>query len=302
MRILRFLVTSFFTVGITVVVIALFGRELLLTMGSSMVRSALSGVQSAAHNSLQYARQCRERGGNGQALVGIDQVRLRFLNSRQFVTEVVCDQFSLEPIVIKNYTLPPLVHKLPGTSGIIWGIERSGVEIEIYGRSRIIAVEDESIKIFTGGTETLGVSPQSTCEGHGFMCCQAESLSGVGDSYGDVTDCPRACYTSCVQRPLILALNTDPFLDSSTKSVNVVSGEPVNFSFVTSYTQKEKIIITLDFGDGESETFDTLTGKTSHVYTCPNGGCSYTANLSAKTTSGVESAGTSITQVKIFVQ
>lgn len=302
MRIVSFLFSSFIFFAIFVVVGGLLAREGLLLAGSSMVRSSLTVLHKISRYNLQFARQCRERGGVPDDAPTIGAIQLRFITGRQYVIEVVCSQFSSDPILVEKYTLPPFVTKTAGSSGIIWSTERSAVELEVFGRKRIVGIENEQIKTYASGSITLGISPVSTCEGYGYACCQAETHSGTGQPYANVLDCPRSCFAQCVPRPLILSLNTDPFVDETTRTTTTLRGEPVTFAYVASYDQREDVTITIDFGDGQQETFSTLTGKTSHVYTCSQAECSYAVRLTAVSASGIESAATAITQLTVKIQ
>lgn len=302
MRILRFLLSSFVFFAIFAVVGGLVVREALLFAGTSMVRSSLTVLHKISRDNLQFARQCRERGGITSDVPTIGGIQLRFITGNRYVVEVVCSQFSSDPILVEQYTLPPFVKKTAGTSGIIWSKERSAVELEVFGRRRVIGIENEEIKAFTGGSVTLGRSPVSTCEGFGYACCQAETHSGTGQPYANVLDCPRSCYAQCIPRPLILSLNTDPFVDESTRTTTTLRGEAVTFAYVVSYDQKEDVMVTIDFGDGQQESFSTLTGKTSHTYACAQASCQYTVRLTARSASGAESAATAITQLTVRIQ
>jgi hypothetical protein len=167
-----------------------------------------------------------------------------------------------------------------------------------------VGVENEEIKNYTGGSISLGLSPQSSCEGYGYICCQAETFSGVGQAFAAVTDCPRGCFTQCLPRPIILSLATDPFVDEKTRIVYVLAGQPVTFSYVASYdvpNKRDAVTVTLDFGDGQQENFDRLNSRTTHQYACPQGNCFYNVKISAKTSTGVESAVTPTTHFTVQV-
>ncbi len=303
MRVIKFLVSSFFVIAIVSVGVGLLTREILLMVGSSMIRSSLSTLQRVSKDNLQYARQCREKGGVTLELATIGALQLRFLNNREYVLEVVCSQFVSDPILIGKYTLPPLVYKRPGSGGIIWGNERSTIEIETFGRRSIIGIENEEIKSYGSGSVSLGVSPQTTCQGYGYSCCQAETFSGVGTPFADVSDCPKSCYAACLPRPVILSVNADPFPDEL-RQVTAARDQAITFTFVSSYeeSKKDPVTTTLNFGDGQQQQFTTLSGRTTHQYACSAGKCTYLVKVAAKTAAGVESANTPVTQLKVILQ
>jgi hypothetical protein len=304
MRVLRFLFSSVVVIGICVAVFALGAREVLLYVGVSKIKSSLSVLHRVSRDNLQFARQCREKGGVSISADTIGGLQLRFLNSREYVLEVVCAQFQSDPIIIIKESLPFLVKKNSGSSGIIWGKDRSAVELNVFGRKSIVGVENEEIKDYAAGSISLGISPATSCEGYGFMCCQAETFSGVGQSFSGVTDCPRGCFTKCLPRPIILSLATDPFPDDRTRTVFALAGQPITFSYVASYDvldKRDTVTVTIDFGDGQQENFDRLNSRTTHQYTCPQGTCSFNVKISAKTSSGVESAVTATTHLTVQV-
>lgn len=302
MRVISFLISSILIIALVTAGVGLIAREALLIAGGSSIRSSLTVLHRLSRDNLQYARQCREKGGITSDIPTIGGLQLRFFNEREFVLEVVCNQFQSDPILIERYSLPPLVKKSPGSSGIVWGNDRSAIEIEVFGRKQIIGVENEEITNFAAGSASLGLTPTSTCAGYGYKCCQQETESGDGQPYTGVSDCPKTCFSSCQPRPIFLSLNSDPFFDEITRTVTVAPGEPVTFNYVASYEQKVPITVTIDFGDGQQETFTTLTGKSSHQYNCPNGGCTYTVQLAAKSSNGIEAAVTPIMQLKVSVQ
>jgi len=301
MRVISFLFTSALILAIIGIGGGLLAREFLLTLGASSVRSALTVLHRLSRDNLQYARQCRERGGVTADVATIGGVQLRFVDSRNYVIEVICSQFQSEPIVVEKYTLPLFVKKTPGSSGIIWGTDRSAIQLEVFGRKQIVGVENEEIKSYAGDSISLGLSPISTCSGYGYQCCQQETTAGVGQPFSGVNDCPKTCYSVCQPRPIVLSLNTDPFVDEITRTTTAAPGEAVTFNYVASYEENQPVTVTLDFGDGQQQTFTTLSGKASHQYGCPNGGCTYAVRLSVRAQNGVEAALTPIMQLKVAI-
>lgn len=302
MRVLNFLIVSALVLVIFGLGGALLVREVLLLAGGSAIRSGLTVLHRLSRDNLQFARQCRAKGGVTTDVPTIGQIQLRFISDREYLIEVVCSQFQSDPIVVERYSLPFLVRKTAGSSGIIWGTDRSAVELEVFGRRQVIGVENEEVQTFAGGGVTLGLSPTSTCQGYGYLCCEEQIAIGAGEVNNRVTDCPKSCFRSCQPRPILLALNTDPFFDEFTRTVKVAAGEPVTFSYVASYEVPEPVQITLEFGDGASQTLSTLTGKLSHTYQCATGRCLYTIKLRAVSASGVTAAETPITELKVEVQ
>jgi hypothetical protein len=90
-------------------------------------------------------------------------------------------------------------------------------------------------------------------------------------------------------------------MDEITRTTTVTPGESVTFSYVASYDEKLPVTVTLDFGDGKQETLTTLSGKATHQYACPAGGCTYNVKLSAKSSNSIEAAQTPITSMKVQI-
>ena len=302
MRVINFLLSSFFGLAVVLIIGGLVGREFLLLAGSSMIRSSLTTLHKISRDNLQFARMCREKGDSSIFGATIGALNLRFLSSTRYVLEVVCSQFSSDPIVVETYNLPMFVKKTPGSSGVVWGSERSAIELEVFGRRRIIGIENEEIKSFMSGSISLGLSPQSTCRGYGYECCQNDTHSGAGQPYSSVTDCPRSCFAHCIPRPVILAFNSDPFIAEGTRTATTPNGQPVIFTYVASYEKNEPVMITLDFGDGDQETFTTLNGSTRHTFSCATGGCIFPVTITARTNAGIQSSVTRVTRLTIIVE
>lgn len=301
MRIISFLITSLFVIAVVVVGGGLLAREMLMIWGTSSVRSSLTILHQLSRDNLQFARQCREKGGNTSEVTTIGALQLRFTDSRSYVLEVICNQFQSDPIIIKTYSLPPFVSKSPGSSGIIWGNDRSAIQIEAFGRKQVIGVENEEVKSYAAGSVDLGVTPISTCSGYGYQCCQQETTAGQGQPFSGVNDCPKTCFNSCQPRPIFLSLNTDPFMDEIIRTTDATVGEAVTLSYVAAYEEKNPITVTIDFGDGQKQTLSTLSGKATHQYACSSGTCTYVVKLSARASNGIEAAQTPIMSLKMRI-
>ncbi len=300
MRILKFFLTSAFVVGVLVLITGLITREVLLLWGVNRIKASVSELQAISRNATEYVRQCRQKGTPAGDEI-ITSLQLRFTSSTQYALEVICSRFPLDPIVIRTQELPPFVKKRPGSTGILWGQEVSGVGVEVFGRKRDVVVNDRSIKTAQPGKSTLGVFPASTCSGYGYMCCQAETAEGVGEAYSGVTDCPRTCYSACISRPVVLSFATDPFPEDQTRTISIQAGESVTFSYVVSYEAKGSITAHIEYGDGSQEEITELSSTSSHVYECNQAKCTYKAILTAKGQNGSTAAQTPLGQMNIIV-
>jgi hypothetical protein len=303
MRILKFLFSSVLVIGILMVVSGLIAREVLLLWGTSTVRSSLTELQSISRNATEYVRLCRQKGTPAE-VVAIERLQLRFISPTEYVTEVLCNQFLLDPIVVRRQSLPPFVQKKAGSSGIVWGDDRTGVTLEVMGRRGSVIVENRQISGAAGNVALGQPGPQTSCQGFGYFCCQTETFSGVGDSYSQVNDCPKSCYAQCIARPVILSFTTDPLFDAQTRSLTIGTNESVTFSYVTSYDGggKNRPSIIIDYGDGTTENRAALTGDFAHTYTCKTNLCVFEAHISAKLPGNIVSADTPLTKITINVK
>lgn len=300
MRILKFLLKSLLTLVILGVVTAFIGREILLFIGGRKVINSLSNLRNAYYRK-DYLVKCREKGSDFIEGDSFTTAQLRFLSSTEYVTEILCGQLSLDPIIIDRSNLPPFVKKVPGSSGIIWGESRSGVTLEIFGRQKAVGVEDELIVTFATD-ELLGISPRSSCESFGYTCCQLELQQGAGEQFSEVTNCPKSCFSSCDSRPTILAFNSDPVMDKKTRILMINSNEKVSMSFVVDKGESENVSVQLDYGDESSDFFSSENIITEHTYLCDEQFCRYNVKLVAKDERGIFSAELPINSFTVIVK
>jgi len=302
MRILKALL--FFSLGLLVIGGAgfLIAREVLLIVAVSQVRASLNTLRRTATNTGSYVQACRQKGLTDDSVSAIDRLQLRFDSPTTYVLEVICNQFLLDPIVIFEEELPPFTKKAAGSSGIIYGEDLGGIGLEVWGRSRGITMQGKEIQ-YVPLVRTLGLpGPVTSCSGHGYTCCQAELAEGVGTVMTNVSDCPRSCYQSCVLRPLVLSVNTQPyFSDPAARQIEVRAGQPLEVAYVLDPQGSESLTVTVDFGDGTNETLTGFQGQASHVYACSQPSCRYQLTVQAVNEQGTQSMVTSISQVEIRV-
>lgn len=301
MRILRAL--FFFGIGISIFVgiVFLITRELMLIGAVSQVRSSINLLRRTAANTGAYAQECRQRGVTDEETSSIAAVQLRFDSPTSYVLEVVCNQFALDPIEVERQNLPTFAKKTTGSSGLEWGEQLSGIGIEVLGRSRGIFVQGRDIW-YDSVDKTVGLpGPLTTCEGHGFNCCQTETSQGAGLVMTEVTDCPQNCFERCELRPLVLSLTTQPFYEQATRVLTSQSGQPIEVGFVIDPQGAQELKVELDFGDGTIDRFEQFQGRASHTYTCAQASCEYEITLQAFNEQDIESVLTSISKVKVVV-
>ena len=304
MRILQSLFFSLIVLFIVGVVGFFIVRELWLIWGVSRVRTSLSQMRQISSNAGLYLQKCKEKGLSDLNQDIIDRIQLRFESSTEFVVEVVCAQFPLSPVLVTTGELPPFVTKLPGSSGIIWGVERSGLALQVWGRSRAIVVEEETVDyegVASREPIVYGAAPVAQCAGYGFTCCALDSSIGQGSQLTGAIDCPRSCYQSCQARPVVLSLTTQPFYDVQTRSVAIGTGESVEFNYVVETPGSTLQQVLIDFGDGFQQAVETPTGSIHHTYSCVSARCEFVATVTVTDVKGNASPMTPLTQVTVVV-
>lgn len=244
--------------------------------------------------------------------------QLRFISSTEYVAEVLCPGYSFDPNTISQQSLDDYMTKLPGSSGLLLGTERTGVELAVFQQlqkeinttlgTNFTFIQKNRSVVMEGGSfvtslpdEDLGVGPIASCQGFGYQCCQSDSQVGVGDPLLGAVGCEQSCYSSCIQRPVVLSMNTNPFFDVKTRTLNIRSGESVDFAYVLDTGASETVQVIMDYGDGMSENSTEKTATLSHVYNCAADACEYQATLIATDAFGTQSAITPISQLQIRV-
>lgn len=317
MRILSYLFSLFFIFLLGVVVVFYVGREALLWWTVYTFKNSIKSVQIAAQGT--YDAQCNQRLGTGGLSATL---QIRFLSSREYVLEAACDQFANAPILIETGELGMFMSKRPGSSGIIVGAESSFVELVAFEkeaqvikkilpiplffieRSRVVGIENMRIvsRALAPG-EHLQQGPVTSCEGYGYQCCSLASEKGVGEQITGLSDCKESCFSSCVNRPVVLSFNTNPVLDMRTRQVMISSGGGVEFSYVSDGDATDSIQAILDFGDStQPGAINGEDGTLSHVYTCMSSPCTYTAKLKLIDKWNIESAPSTVSTVTVIVQ
>ena len=300
MRIIKFIFRSLIFVVIVGGVGFLITREILMFTGVGKIKSSLSTLRSSSVQRSYFA-QCRAKGTVFLEGDDLAVIQLRFISANEYILEVLCSQFSIDPIVLEQEQLPMFVNKVAGGSGIIWGDDRSGIVLEVFNRQTAVGVEDRTITTFTAHSE-LGVGPVTSCAGYGFSCCKYESEQGAGEQFNGSVDCPKTCYNSCLNRPVVLAFNTQPVLELKRRLVSVSSGEEISFSFVIDANASQSISVKLDYGDGKIDTFDTDQQTTTHAYQCAQSECSYQVKLSITDNAGISAVDLPIANMIVLVK
>jgi hypothetical protein len=297
-------------------------KEVFLFLGVGAFKNSLTTLNKA-HAGGKYTLECQRMGSKALPGEKLVTYQLKFLNSHDYVLEAVCNRFDTSPIVFERATLPAMVTKVAGKSGIIWAdLYKSGVELAVYQdlaqrvadelhvntsfmvKTKSIVVNDRIAEVVRGGlmSSELGDGPVTSCQGYGFECCQSTSQMGSGEQIVGLRDCSENCYSKCSPRPTILSFTSNPYFDSQVRSVEVVAGETVEFLFVSDSSSDAPMTATLDFGDGIQTIIEESQGLASHSYECEAVSCQYTAILSLRDGWGAQSAASSLSRIDVVVK
>lgn len=334
MRILKALVSFLVILLILGVVGILLTREVLLVQALGQLEKDFSTIRKKV-DAGTYATDCLRL--SGVASTGATQ--LRFFDTTTYGIEVICDGLDANPILAKKSSLPPLVYKQYSDSGLMSDSAAGGeIELVVLGRHGVLEQNDAGEVTWRHG----GLSPDhelsgpaANCAAYGMTCCSDSLEQGAGKSLQGAVDCPQSCFAQCWERPLVLALNTQPYYDIATRVVVVQAGQSVDFDFVISESQKDSFAdtavsdqagfgavilalteqllnqtpvtqtalkeVTIDFGDGQSAVVTTGDGAVSHTYACTQAKCRYTAVVSATNQQGASTQKTPINTVIVEV-
>jgi hypothetical protein len=293
-------------------------REVILFMTTNKVKQALVQVRDFDRRQA-YATECLSKGADRDQTGRVHHTQLRFTDESSYVIEVVCNRMTHDPIEVFSESFPPFAQRQLGKSGWRWADE-SGINFIVLNRVGSVTVLDE--EIITSRTAAVldgSQGPSSACVSYGYQCCDVNMQMGVGDLVTSALDCPRGCYPACEDRPLILSFNTQPYYNKITRSLDVSRQQPVTFSFVVSPNQEdefasfddsddpvqqaiqaielvfspqqdeEELEVTIDFGDGQSESFMGMRGQVEHRYDCLGGSCAYDAMIKVVKDGKIES-------------
>ncbi|MDQ5951768.1 MAG: hypothetical protein QG639_1049 [Patescibacteria group bacterium] len=273
---------------------------------------------------LQKSRGGQECESKNQDLLGVvntggePDVHIRFLSDTDYILEVVCPGYEFDPIELEQRSLDTYVTKLPGSSGISLGAERTGVELVVFKgveqkvnqwlstdwnfiQKKFPVVLESNAFVVSQPGEELGSGPLTSCEGYGYQCCQSDTHIGQGSKIEGLLGCENNCFSSCASRPYVLSLTSNPFFDVQNRTVTISSGESIDFSYVIDVGTSPSVQVLLDFGDGVSGQSLEKTGMMSHTYECPADSCEYTAQMSVTDSAGVESAWTPVSRITVVV-
>lgn len=314
MRILKYALLSMVVVLLSFIVFFVITQEVLIFIAGNQIKSVLQSFKTAP--SVQLCQPYLSQFSSNKVDVAY---QIRFISDTQYVSEAICKPFNTNTQELEQHTLPQFITKIPGSSGIIWQNERSGVgikafdgfynqvktvtgiDISILQRQKFIFVEDQTI-ISEQMPESYGETPVAACQGYGYKCCDSIAEIGIGDQLLNTNNCEKSCFSACIRRPVVLSFMSDPFPDPQTRTVIVTPDTFVEFQYLIDDYDAESTAVTINFGDGNQEEIAGATGSTQHTYTCTTKFCTYTATITANDSNQRTSVSTQLSTLKIEVR
>jgi len=319
MRALQYIIISFIFISFLSLVSFFVAREVLLYWSQKNISKSLTSLHKAQLSG-SYSQECLRKGsqiiGDNESVVTL---QLRFISSTEYMLEAVCQQFSFDPIVIDRGELPPLVQKVPGTSGFIINEHdpsaitlgvfdeyidefnlMSNMDFSFLRKHILLSYADDELEK-GDDTQYYQQGPVTSCTGYGFQCCQTASETGIGERIVGLNDCSDSCYAQCVPRPIVLNFASDPLINPIDRTVTVSTGSQVDFSYLANDAREGDLRAIIEFGDGARTEVPHAQGVVTHTYSCPNGGCRFVAKITLYDSWNVESADTAQSKMTIVV-
>lgn len=331
MRVIKVFIISIISILILIASFIFVGREFFLVLANSSLKSAYKTIAKG------YASNCYQEFGENQEY----WTQIRFTSDKNYNLEVVCENFDQQPVLIEAKKLPAFVSKTSKTSGLVLKSDNypTYVDLSSFGRTITVYIEDSNYAstYFNKPELDYSIGPASECAAVNNQCCLIEAQSGQGERFNLATDCPKSCYESCLQRPVLLSFNSSPAMDEN-RNVKVRSGAEIEFSYVISETNADvfvgrldaeeasqsslatkfqdlfdnnqnvntsqaasPITTTIDYGDGSFEEFDSLQQSSVHMYTCNSSLCFYEAQISSVDANEISSAETDLAKILVRV-
>lgn len=317
MRVLLLLAKFLGGLGVLVGAAFLISREGLLLWGQYAVQREADRLRASMVSAKEYITNCADifpDVDSGNALSGL---QMRFVDNHTYRVELVCTQHEQDPIPLRTVSLPMFVRKMPGSSGLFFGVGkavRTTMELGLWGRRYRIGAQDATANVAApqGSTQqstTRVQYPESSCTGWGYHCC--DGVTQVPDGLpvaGVAQDCRGSCYSACKSRPLVLSFRSDPQqtagVQGGEQTVNLTADNAeLAFAAVVNAPGAALQKVVIDFGDGSNEEFTKDQITTTHRYSCITSTvCAFTAKIVAYDIDGLASPNLPTNTIKIVVQ
>ena len=237
MRILKI----FFTAVLILLILGFFGsfagKQILLSTALRQVKADIKFLSKSSTPS-GLIQDCLEYGTSFSDDGPLVRTQIRFTSGGNYVLESVCEAEESLRSVIKKKSLPPLVRISKSQSGIIQGQEAHGIELYIFDKTGTIYVDNGIVTTTTKSVDDLNIifndGPPTVCGGYGYSCCNDGFQTGQDFQQINALDCPKSCYSSCIEKPVVLNFNSEPAASSDSRIVFLNSADFIEFVYTIS--------------------------------------------------------------------
>ncbi len=306
------------TLLVLVVLIVVVGRLILLNLTFDQLNQSYMTLRRQYSQKTQ-SELCVSEVDSAQSV----DYQLRFVSPSQYVIEVVCFSKPLEGIELSRYKLPRGVVRSGGSVGV--GVNQTAQPMQLAVFSDLISVLPTTLQsklqwlvghktlIFADGQvseikdQTILPSwteggVRSSCQAFGYGCCHEQNQAGQGQLAADAIDCPGRCYARCLVKPLVVSFGADGSFDPMSRSVEVIGGGELNFSYVGQAGSVPIKSATISFGDGQNVDLNSDQTSTSHQYNCSSSVCHYSATITLIDEQNLTSPPTALTLLQVVVR
>lgn len=294
-KLLSFLFLVLLIVGVVAFV---WGKPMVQSVTTThQIRSALRLVANLSLEPKHFL-ECQEKSASdifANNRYPLSAYQLRFTSPTTYVIEAVCSGSASSTVAVKSGELPVGSSVLSGT-GVAVPIKtvpedvqfvvRVGEVATAYGFKNGDVYSEESDQAYEIAS---GTQPQTTCEGVGKICCNAQKQVGSGAQQTSVSDCPLTCFDSCMNRPEVTLFNSDPPATSLDRMVNLTrANSTIRISYRIDDPDNTIQSVDVDWGDGQGASGLQAKDTLEHTYACAQAQCSYAVVLSAQDTTGLD--------------
>lgn len=281
---LRYTITIILIVGVLSVVLPF----IMLQIAASNIIKATEGFENIGAIQFTYNKQCKAA-PSASPLSAPVALQLRFIDEKTYVIEVICSFIENTPVVITRGTLPRLVTKDPGSSGIYVdgkNPESASFSLRSFFQTKNISFDGKSVSSTALPNATQSTLPITVCTGYGYQCCDGATQKGEGKT-ASASDCQSSCFAVCKNLPYVLSFSADPYpvnqeirMDSDTVDVS--------FSYAADLSGGKIARVIIDYGDGTLDVSTESTGIFNHTFICPSV-CTIPVTIKAEDATGLSS-------------
>lgn len=315
MKFLKLLITYLFFGIILLAFFSLFTMFLLSYIETSTLSRAMSKAKQMSNRPSHVADCLLGESTDEYPLLGY---QVRFENNRDYVIEALCNSSVKGPFEVSRSKLRFGVTKVPSYSGVLFSTSNEGsyvgrVALKLGYAVWVLEAGEKGARVgmkpFIGNDLSVlppagEASAKASCDGWGYQCCNPLTQVGVGVSVSEnIVSCNDSCYSSCLERPSILVFTTEQDIDASTREVDLTKSDSnLLFSYSVQDVDSSSVLVSIDYGDGETASSSNQSDQFSHAYTCKEITCTYLVTLVATDSDNLTNSRTRISEMTVKVR